>query len=336
MQKHFIKQLLFLFVLPNAGIVLSLLLFHYFFEAELPAYLFVSLVAIVFCGANLAALRYFDTSFRQVILSLSGLFPETPTEFAGTASSSSFQFITNTVLHISDRLTKKQDELDKEKMIRIRSVIDGQDIERQRLSRELHDSLGQSLVAVKLHLENAGNLGHSQMHAAIDMAKEMIDHSIDEVRRITNALLPAALNELGLVTVMRTRCEEMANSAGLELEFESSGSVERLGKKSKIYLYRIALEAITNVIKHAKATHLVIKIQRVGQEVILQVIDNGKGFIFEPSTYAHRNGIQNIRERVNLLNGSFDLTSRANTGTTLRVTIPYLTENGKNSNHSGG
>ena len=111
--------------------------------------------------------------------------------------------------------------------------------------------------------------------------------------------------------------------------------MERLDSRSQTYLYRIAQEAITNTIKHARASRLDIQIHRAGPEVILLVSDNGKGFIFDPVSYAHRNGIQNIRERVALLNGTFDLRSQPEKGTQLKITIPYKTANGKHSNHPG-
>ncbi len=236
---------------------------------------------------------------------------------------------------VSVRMMKQRDELRQERVNRLRSVIDGQDQERHRLSRELHDGVGQSLIAVKLQLESAANLSYSQMRASVDVAMGMIDQSIDEVRKVTNTLLPAALNEFGLITALRARCEEMANAAGIQVSFVTTGSVERLDSRSQTYLYRIAQEAITNTIKHARASRLDIQIHRAGPEVILLVSDNGKGFIFDPVSYAHRNGIQNIRERVALLNGTFDLRSQPEKGTQLKITIPYKTANGKHSNHPG-
>lgn len=237
---------------------------------------------------------------------------------------------------ISSRMKLQQQELEEERTNRLRSVIDGQDQERQRLSRELHDGIGQSLIAIKLQLEHAEEMGHSQMRASIDISKGMIDQTIDEVRRVTNALLPAALNEFGLITALRARCEEMATHAGLKVHFENSGSIDRLDNKSKTYLYRIAQEAITNTIKHARATELSISIRRLEADVLMVVSDNGKGFIFDPVSFAHRNGLQNIRERVTLLAGTFDLMSSPGEGTTLKISIPYKAGNGKDTHNTGG
>lgn len=237
--------------------------------------------------------------------------------------------------HISERIESQEKKIQDEKLRRLRSVIDGQDSERQRLARELHDGLGQSLIAARLQLESCEKPGISHVRSAVDASKNMIDQAIEEVRRISNALQPAALDEFGLETALRTRVMEMAAIAGIKATFECNGSIERLAKKSKIYLYRIAQEAITNIIKHARATEMTVTITREDQLVRLTVADNGKGFIIDPKSYAHRNGIQNMRERASLLSGNFTVESAPDTGTKIIVTIPYTRNDGYDKNTLG-
>ena len=241
-----------------------------------------------------------------------------------------------TLKNIFKRIRKQEEELQNEKLRRLRSVIDGQDQERNRLSRELHDGVGQSLIAVKLQLENAETQNYSMMRAGIDGAKNMIDFTIEEVRRVCNALLPAALNEFGIVSTLRALCSELGSLAGFNAVFENEGSLERISKKSQIYLYRIAQEALNNIAKHARATEVVIKLKRVDNIVTLVVTDNGKGFIFDPVSFAQRNGLQNMRERTHLLQGEFIINSKPGNGTTIRVSIPYNTGNGKDQTDFGG
>lgn len=240
-----------------------------------------------------------------------------------------------TMANISVRIRKQENELQLSKIQRLRSVIDGQDQERNRLARELHDGLGQSLIAIKLQLENAETQHYSMMRAGIDSAKSMIDLTIEEVRRVCNALLPAALNEFGIVSTLRARFDEMATLAGFKVCFESEGSLDRLDKKSMIYLYRIAQEALNNIAKHARATEVAVKLQRIDNIVALMVKDNGKGFIFDPVNFANRNGLQNMQERTLLLQGKFELDSQPGKGTTIKVTIPYNIGDGKNQTYSG-
>jgi signal transduction histidine kinase len=242
------------------------------------------------------------------------------------------QMLTN----IFFRIRKQEEEIQREKIRRLRSVIDGQDQERNRLSRELHDSIGQSLIAVKLQLENAETQNYSMMRAGIDSAKNMIDYTIEDVRRVCNALLPATLDEFGIVSTLRALCSELSSIAGFKAVFENDGSLDRMSKKSQIYLYRIAQESLNNITKHARATHVIMKLLRSNNIVTLEISDNGKGFIFDPVSFAQRNGLQNMRERTNLLQGEFIIDSKPGTGTTIKVSIPYTIGHGKDQTDFGG
>jgi signal transduction histidine kinase len=247
-----------------------------------------------------------------------------------------FAHLNTTLSNIFQRIRKQEDELQREKLRRLRSVIDGQDQERNRLARELHDGIGQSLIAVKLQLENAETMNYSMMRAGIDSAKSMIDLTIEEVRRVCHALLPAALNEFGIVSTLRALCSELGSLAGFKAVFENEGSLDRISKKSQIYLYRIAQEALNNIAKHARASTVIMKLKRENNIVTLEVSDNGKGFTFDPVSFAQRNGLQNMRERTNLLQGEFTIISHPGKGTTIKVSIPYNTGNGKDQINFGG
>jgi signal transduction histidine kinase len=247
-----------------------------------------------------------------------------------------FAQLNQTLTNIFERMRKQEDELQREKLRRLRSVIDGQDQERNRLSRELHDGIGQSLIAVKLQLENAETQNYSMMRAGIDSAKNRIDLTIEDVRRVCNALLPAALNEFGIVSTLRALCSELGSLAGFNAVFENEGSMERMSKKSQVYLYRIAQEALNNVTKHARATQVIMKLKRGNNLVTLEVTDNGKGFIFDPVCFAQRNGLQNMHERTQLLHGEFTINSQPGNGTTIKVSIPYTIGNGKDQADFGG
>jgi signal transduction histidine kinase len=247
-----------------------------------------------------------------------------------------FAELNQNLFSIFQRIRKQEDELQREKLQRLRSVIDGQDQERNRLSRELHDGIGQSLIAVKLQLENAETLNYSMMRAGIDSAKNMIDITIEEVRRVCNALLPAALDEFGILSTLRALSSEMGSLAGFNPVFENEGSLDRISKKSQIYLYRIAQETLNNIAKHARATEVIMKLKRLNNIVTLEVSDNGKGFIFDPVSFAQRNGLQNMRERTHLLDGEFTINNQPGKGTTIKVSIPYTTGNGKDQTDFGG
>jgi signal transduction histidine kinase len=289
------------------------------------------LCSLIFISISLMIARRLARSVKQLMALCEEALPESDPPCGRI-----FGHIDLLLKQILNRMKAQESELQREKLRRLRSVIDGQDQERNRLSRELHDGVGQSLIAIKLQLENAETQNYSMMRAGIDSAKSRIDLTIEDVRRVCNALLPAALSEFGIVSTLRALCSELSSLAGFRASFENEGSLDRLPKKSQVYLYRIAQEALNNIAKHARASEVVMKLSRHGDRVTLEVRDNGKGFIFDPISFAQRNGLQNMRERTYLLQGDFSIVSAPGEGTTIRVTIPYMAVNGKDQADSGG
>lgn len=220
------------------------------------------------------------------------------------------------------QLQQKASALKKEKSQRIRSVLDGQEIERQRLSRELHDGLGQSLIALKLRLESLEFGATAKTRKAIEELRKSFDIIIDEVRRISNNLMPAALHEFGLENALRNHCEELSAQTGIKLLFRSSGNHVELNRKTKTYLYRITQEALINVVKHAKASHVNVSLLKEAGSVQLVIEDDGRGINREKKCKNTGNGLYNIRERVNLLQGAMEIRSGEGKGTTIRIHLP--------------
>jgi signal transduction histidine kinase len=325
------KQLYFNFVLPPLIIsifIWSIILFHAGFG-------FWSLISLLLIFSwillSIRIAKHINQLHKNLFDIENGSLSDSEIKGKGV-----FAQLNQTLTNIFERIRKQEDELQTEKLRRLRSVIDGQDQERQRLSRELHDGIGQSLIAIKLQLENAETQNYSMMRAGIDSAKNMIDTTIEDVRNVCNALMPAALNEFGIVSTLRALCSELGALAGFKSVFENEGSLDRMSKKSQVYLYRIAQEALNNITKHARASQVTMKLKRSNNIVTLEVTDNGKGFIFDPVCFAQRNGLQNMRERTHLLQGEFTINSEPGKGTTILVSIPYNTGNGKDQTDFGG
>ncbi len=325
------KQLYFNFVLPPLIIsifIWSIILFHAGFG-------FWSLISLLLIFSwillSIRIAKHINQLHKNLFDIENGSLSDSEIKGKGV-----FDQLNQTLTNIFERIRKQEDELQTEKLRRLRSVIDGQDQERQRLSRELHDGIGQSLIAIKLQLENAETQNYSMMRAGIDSAKNMIDTTIEDVRNVCNALMPAALNEFGIVSTLRALCSELGALAGFKSVFENEGSLDRMSKKSQVYLYRIAQEALNNITKHARASQVTMKLKRSNNIVTLEVTDNGKGFIFDPVCFAQRNGLQNMRERTHLLQGEFTINSEPGKGTTILVSIPYNTGNGKDQTDFGG
>jgi len=222
---------------------------------------------------------------------------------------------------MSEQIHEKELLLQQEKNRRMRAAFDGQDTERQRLARELHDGLGQSLIAQKLRLESFAPADSRQDNELIRELKASADELVDEVRRISNALMPAQLHQFGLAAAIRQQCEELARLRMIEVNFEATGDFSQLNRKSRTYIFRIVQEALNNIIKHSGAGIVNIELVRNRNHLYLSIADDGKGF--DIGSVCLGNGLHNLRERVELLNGSINIFSEPGKGTTIEIQIPY-------------
>ena len=216
-----------------------------------------------------------------------------------------------------------EDELKEERINRLRSVIDGQEQERQRLSRELHDGLGQTLVAIKLRLESIPLESLGDQARTIELVKQMFNQTIEETRRISNNLMPAALTEFSLAVVLRNLCNEVEANSGITISLVVGVLPESLDMLTKTYAYRIVQEALTNMVKHSEASRTVVSVFSDIHKLYLHIEDNGKGFVKSRIT-SSGNGLYNMRERANLLGGKFDLITSPGKGTMVKVEFPVI------------
>ncbi len=214
-----------------------------------------------------------------------------------------------------------EDELKVERLNRFRSVIDGQEQERQRLSRELHDGLGQTLVAIKLRLESIPLDSLGDQARTIELVKKMFNQTIDETRRISNNLMPAALTEFSLAVVLRNLCTEVESNSGISISLVVGVLPEALDMLIKTYAYRIVQEALTNIVKHSGASRAVVSVFSDIHKIYLHIEDNGQGFV-KNRISSSGNGLYNMKERANLLGGKFDLISTSGKGTVIKVEFP--------------
>ena len=229
--------------------------------------------------------------------------------------------LTDTFNHMIVKLREQSEELELEKVKSLRSLIDGQERERQRLSRELHDSLGQILIGLKLKYESCIN--HSNMRTQeYDDLGLLFDQTIEETRRISNNLMPSALSEFGLTTAIRYICNEFSEISSVQVFFNSEGSSKDLNTETRIYIFRIIQEALTNIIKHSKAKKARIKIVFEKDIIFVSIKDDGIGFDLAKAKLKKSNGLNNIYERVDLLTGRITINTEVNKGTEIIMEIP--------------
>ena len=225
---------------------------------------------------------------------------------------------------MTSRLKAQQEEL-KEREARIfSSFIDGQEDERQRLSRELHDGLGQMIIATKLKSESLVNSGNGINSDNILRLRLMYDSLVDEVRSISNNLMPAVLQEFGLEIALNQICNEISKHSQIKIIFDSQIPEYKMDKRITIYLFRLAQEALNNAVKHSGANEIIMTLIGNDKMISLIVQDDGIGINLKKPINLNGRGINSMLERVKLLNGLIDISKGVNKGTIVSVKIPLV------------
>jgi signal transduction histidine kinase len=203
----------------------------------------------------------------------------------------------------------------------LRRAVEGQELERRRLARELHDETGQALTSILLGLSALEEANDSEaFRTATQEVRDLVVATLQDVRRLAVELRPAALDDFGLAAALERLTENFAEQTGLAVELESGLGEERLPTDIETVLYRLVQEALTNVVKHAHAERVSIVLQRDKRAVTAVIEDDGRGL--SDGRGEEGLGLVGIRERVALVNGRFRIESSANAGTTLLVEVP--------------
>ena len=219
--------------------------------------------------------------------------------------------------------TELADALEENRRLSQRSM-QVQEEERRNLARELHDELGQSLNAIKVDAVTIRDRSENAVEVRRS-AKSIIEVSgqvYDVVRSLLQRLRPVALDELGLRSAVEYGIQQwQRRHAAVRCNFSAQGDLDGLSEEVNITLYRLAQECLTNVAKHAEATAVTVSLQRInGQEICFGFDDNGKGF--NPGSPRQGLGLVGLRERVEALDGKFDLQSAPGHGVRVRAVIP--------------
>lgn len=211
----------------------------------------------------------------------------------------------------------------------LEKVIAAQEAERQRLARELHDEAAQTLTALSLglrSLQEAPGLPPAQKQLA-ESLKEQTLQLMAELHRLSVELRPSALDRVGLAEALRQYANEFGERYPLRIEFEAEGLEGAvLQPEAEISLYRIVQEALTNVARHAQASHVSVTMQRRGGSIVTVIEDDGKGFDPQQAAKTGRLGLFGMQERAALAGGSLRIESAPGSGTTIYVEIPLLTQ----------
>jgi len=214
-------------------------------------------------------------------------------------------------------------ELEKEKQLTAtEAVLKGEEKERTRLAKDLHDGLGGMLSGIK-HSLNAmkGNLIMTPENAqAFERSMDMLDSSIREMRRVAHNMMPEALVKFGLDTALKDFCNDINQSGALQASYQSIGIENHtVDQTTAITIYRIVQELINNTMKHASAKSAIVQVTKVGEHLSVTVEDDGKGFDTLTLQGARGMGWANIQNRVEFLKGKLDVQSVPGKGTSVHI-----------------
>jgi len=199
----------------------------------------------------------------------------------------------------------------------LRRIVAAQELERQRLARELHDETGQALTSILLGLKR---LEGAESPEALHAVRELVVATLQDVRRLAVELRPKVLDDFGLVPALERLTQGFAEHTGIAVDLEASTITERVPVEVETAIFRIVQEALTNVVKHARAQRVSVLVTRAGGRIKAVIEDDGTGF--DPAAADGGIGLIGMRERIELLDGSLVVESSATSGTTVAVEVP--------------
>lgn len=216
-------------------------------------------------------------------------------------------------------------ELEQEKqLVAVTSILEGQEAERSRMARDLHDGLGGMLSGIKLNLSSMkGNMIIQETDAQLfTKSIEQLDNAIAEMRRVAHNMMPEALLKFGLGEAIQDYCDGINESNVVKMKYTQMGFHEPLDKSTEVILYRIIQELSNNAIKHAAAGNIFIQLIKHERGITLTVEDDGKGFDTTQLSALKGAGLQNVQSRVDYLKGSCEIQSMPGNGTSVTIEIP--------------
>jgi two-component system sensor histidine kinase UhpB len=210
------------------------------------------------------------------------------------------------------------DRLEAERGVSTARALAAQEGERQRIARELHDEIGQSMTVVLLALKRSVDRAPEDLRDELSAVQEMVRASLGEVRQIARRLRPGVLDDLGLLSAMDALAGEFVEASGVALATRLDDGLPVLDGDAELVLYRIAQEGLTNIARHSGAAHAELSLTGEGNRVVLRIRDDGRGIDGE----AEGAGIRGMRERALLIGAELAIGAPPTGGTEVRLAVP--------------
>jgi len=224
------------------------------------------------------------------------------------------------VAGLAQTFNEMLDRLEFERRDSARRALLVQEGERNRIARELHDEVGQTLTGVMLQVEGLAAVVPPELQGQLDELRETARRGTEDVRRIARQLRPEALEDLGLQSALAALATAFGEQAHLRVERHLEPPGLPLSEEQELVIYRVAQEALTNVARHAQAKTVELHLERAGHDVVLTVRDDGRGIPAAASKSSH--GIRGMRERAMLIGAGLAIKPAPDRGTEVKLTIP--------------
>ncbi|MDN5211660.1 PAS domain-containing protein [Fulvivirgaceae bacterium BMA12] len=202
---------------------------------------------------------------------------------------------------------------------------EGQEMERKRIAMEIHDGIGQMLIAIKQRVLNLDfkQVEKAELEEKIEEIDKILSMTIEEVRRTSNNLAPIVLKKMGIEDAIEMLCNQTAKISNIKILFDHKGPKIRASENILLAIYRILQEAMNNIVKHSGASQAKVQFFQDEKNISLIIADNGKGFDINGNIRKGSNGLSNMRERATLVNGFFYIETAENSGTYIKVDVPF-------------
>lgn len=204
-----------------------------------------------------------------------------------------------------------------------------QEEERKQISRELHDEIAQTLAGINVYLaalKTEAAMNRNGLGRNITRTQKLVEKSVDIVHRFARELRPTVLDDLGIIPALHSFVKGFTSRTRIKIQFTTSADVEQLNSTKRTVLYRVAQEALTNIAKHAQANRVKLNLQTISGAVRMEISDDGKSFPVGRILLVkkqQRLGLVGMRERVEMVGGSFGIESTPGQGTTVCAQIPF-------------
>jgi two-component system, NarL family, sensor histidine kinase UhpB len=274
----------------------------------------VAIVLVVMLGANFVLLRHILGPIERLVermRSVDLLRPDQRLAQRGGAEVAELVGVFNQML----------ERLETERRVSGQQALRAQESERARVSRSLHDEVGQVLTGVLLQLDSLAGSRDPEQRRAVEETKGAVRQALEEVRRIARELRPEMLEHLGLVSALTELSRRFSDQSGIRVERRFPDRLPPLSEEAELAVYRVAQESLTNVARHAGASRVELGLAPGANSVVLRVVDDGRG-IAEARALNGNGGLRGMRERALLVSGALAVKPARDGGVEVRLEVP--------------